>query len=78
VTIPDEVAKSEDGLAGGFQLGRPPRELPFKGDFPIRTIRPHEGLMVLFPAYLYHGTVPFRSKKRRISIAFDVVPDRAA
>lgn len=31
--------------------------------------------MVLFPAYLYHATVPFNSRQRRISIAFDVLPD---
>jgi hypothetical protein len=32
-------------------------------------------MMVLFPAYLYHATVPFRSSERRISIAFDVLPE---
>jgi hypothetical protein len=30
---------------------------------------------VLFPAYLYHATVPFNSGQRRISIAFDVLPE---
>ena len=34
-----------------------------------------EGMMVLFPAYLYHATVPFNSEQRRFSIAFDVLPE---
>ena len=82
VTIPPEVTSADNGadgtVKGGFEVGRPPRELPFSGTFPRRTIKPQEGLMVLFPAYLYHGTVPFKSDKRRISIAFDVIPQPAS
>ncbi len=78
VTIPPEVTSADNGadgtVKGGFEVGRPPQELPFAKAFPRRTIKPEEGLMVLFPAYLYHGTVPFKSDKRRISIAFDVIP----
>ncbi len=81
VTIPEEISSPQNGaggvMKGGFEVGRPPQELPFSQPFPIRTIRPHEGLMVLFPAYLYHGTVPFKSRQRRISIAFDVIPGKA-
>ena len=57
------------------RLGRPPQELGLKARFPSRTIKPQEGMMVLFPAYLYHATVPFNSRQRRISIAFDVLPE---
>jgi len=82
VTIPPEVTGEENGadgtVKGGFEVGRPPQELPFGKDFPMRTIKPQEGLMVLFPAYLYHGTIPFKSDKRRISIAFDVIPQPAS
>jgi len=81
VTIPPEVTDAENGadgtVKGGFEVGRPPQELPFAKAFPTRTIKPQEGLMVLFPAYLYHGTIPFKSDKRRISIAFDVIPHPA-
>jgi len=80
VTIPDEISSPDNGadgrIKGGFEVGRPPRELPFSQPFPLRTIKPHEGLMVLFPAYLYHGTVPFKSRQRRISIAFDLIPGK--
>lgn len=36
-------------------------------------VRPQEGLLVLFPSYLYHQTVPLTQKETRMCIAFDVV-----
>ena len=43
---------------------------------PEITVRPSVGLLVLFPSYFWHGTVPFRSHQPRLSVAFDAVPDR--
>ena len=31
--------------------------------------------MVLFPSYMFHETIPFKSSETRISIAFDIVPE---
>ena len=45
-----------------------------KAEPEVRLYRPKEGLMLLFPSYLYHMTVPIETKEQRISIAFDVVP----
>jgi tetratricopeptide (TPR) repeat protein len=39
-----------------------------------RMVRPEPGLLVLFPSYFYHGTVPFEDAGRRTTIAFDIVP----
>jgi len=39
-----------------------------------KVIEPRDGLMLFFPAYFLHGTVPFQSEDTRISIAFDVQP----
>jgi hypothetical protein len=39
-----------------------------------RTVRPEPGLLILFPSYFYHGTVPFEDHRHRTTIAFDVVP----
>ena len=61
VTIPPEVSGSGADNAGAFEMGRPPEELPFKAQFPVETVKPAEGLMLLFPAFMYHGTVPFKS-----------------
>ena len=38
---------------------------------------PVEGELVLFPSWLWHQTVPFSAGRRRISIAFDVIPGDA-
>ena len=45
-----------------FKLDRPPR---------LHAVQPEEGLLVLFPSFFWHGTVPFESAQPRISIAFD-------
>ena len=29
---------------------------------------------MLFPSYMSHGTVPFTTDEKRLTIAFDVVP----
>ena len=39
-------------------------------------VRPEVGMLVLFPSYFWHGTVPFSSEQTRLTVAFDVVPDR--
>lgn len=74
VRIPGEITSGR-GNAGWFELGRPPGEIRFEAEPSTRPIQPEEGLMILFPAYFYHGTIPFESDETRISIAFDVVPD---
>jgi Tfp pilus assembly protein PilF len=72
--LPDVVA-DEQAKGGWFQLGRPPDAMPLKAKHETSEIRPYEGLMVLFPGYYYHATVPFKSPQRRVSIAFDVVAE---
>lgn len=44
---------------------------------PEYFIKPEPGLLALFPSYMWHGTVPFAGApdERRLTIAFDVVPD---
>ena len=72
--MPDVVSDDEK-KAGWFELGRPPSELPLKAEPRIKLIKPEEGLMILFPGYYYHATVPFKSGQQRISVAFDVVAE---
>jgi Flp pilus assembly protein TadD len=40
------------------------------------SVRPQVGMLVLFPSYFWHGTVPFRSSQARLTVAFDAVPER--
>ncbi|HUY84415.1 MAG TPA: tetratricopeptide repeat protein [Steroidobacteraceae bacterium] len=39
------------------------------------SVRPRIGMLVLFPSYFWHGTVPFQGDQARLTVAFDVVPD---
>ncbi len=41
----------------------------------MEAFRPEEGLMMVFPSYFYHRTIPFEAAEHRISIAFDVLPE---
>ena len=73
--IPDVVRDDDPAHEGWIEFGRPP--LDFHAKQPPRTtlIRPREGLMLLFPSYLYHQTVPFRAPVERVSVAFDLLTD---
>ena len=72
VSVPDAV-KDETAMQGWIKFGEPAFDLVMKN--PVRrTIQPVGGRLVLFPSYLWHGTVPFRDKAARTTIAFDVVP----
>ncbi|MBU6417237.1 MAG: tetratricopeptide repeat protein [Xanthomonadaceae bacterium] len=37
-------------------------------------VRPKPGMLVLFPSYFWHGTVPFQGERTRLTVAFDAVP----
>ncbi len=72
IALPSEVGDPQK-KHGWFTLGEPPFDLRWND--PVRRyIQPHEGSLVLFPSYFYHGTVPFHSHTNRTTIAFDVVP----
>lgn len=38
-------------------------------------LKPVAGHVVLFPSYMWHGTVPFESEQTRLTVAFDLVPE---
>src|SRR5471032_104836 len=72
VSVPDAV-RCETAKQGWIKFGEPAFDVVMKR--PIcRTIQPVPGRLVLFPSYIWHGTVPFRDKAARTTIAFDVVP----
>ena len=58
---------------GSIKFGEPgTRTTPKLGYEHI--IRPEPGTLVLFPSYMWHGTVPFTSDTKRMTLAFDVRP----
>ena len=72
VRVPDETHDPDRHQAGWIGFGRLPSNFRCAVEPETRAIRPEEGLMVLFPSYFYHHTMPSESADTRISIAFDV------
>lgn len=71
VEVPD-AAQDKQAQQGWIKFGEP----SFAVDAPVRrTVQPMPGRLVLFPSYMWHGTVPFRGPTARTTIAFDAVPD---
>ena len=62
-----------EGKEGWLAFGAP----AFEGVRPLppeHYEKPEPGRLVLFPSYMWHGTVPFSGTEPRLTIAFDVVP----
>ena len=72
VTVPKET-EDQQTRNGWIKFGEPSIPLPL--DNPIRrAVQPVPGRLVLFPSYMWHGTVPLQAASPRTTIAFDVAP----
>jgi len=72
IELPD-VGNDAEENAGCLTFGQP--SLITTPALPAEHIvRPEVGMLVLFPSYFWHGTVPFASERSRLTVAFDVVP----
>jgi tetratricopeptide (TPR) repeat protein len=74
VQLPDSVQKHARDHEGWIEFGRGPDHLYRSSTPDVRLIQPREGLLLSFPSYLWHRTIPFTSEQERFSIAFDVIP----
>ncbi|MFQ5775321.1 MAG: tetratricopeptide repeat protein [Kiloniellaceae bacterium] len=75
VRLPETIGQPGQGEAGWIEFGRPPEHFHCTVEPEVRVFRPEQGLMLLFPSYFYHRTVPFESTDVRVSISFDVLPE---
>lgn len=62
--------------AGCLELGADALPGSKRAPPSLFRVRPAEGLLLLFPSYFYHRTVPFDAEGTRISVAFDLMPVR--
>ncbi|MCC5996405.1 MAG: tetratricopeptide repeat protein [Oceanicaulis sp.] len=71
VELPDAV--SAGGREGWIRFGE--AGIPVA---PPQTaqhwVKPEPGMLVLFPSYMWHGTVPFGGEQARLTMAMDIVP----
>jgi tetratricopeptide (TPR) repeat protein len=70
VTLPDDL-QNERTKAGWFYVGVPNIKLQSELT-PTRYIKPEIGKLILFPSFLWHGTVPFKEGSYRLTVAYDV------
>lgn len=72
VAVPPAV-KDETARQGWIKFGEPSLQVALKQ--PVRrAIQPAAGRLILFPSYMWHGTIPFHDTPARTTIAFDIVP----
>ena len=72
VAVPD-AAEDEIARQGWIKFGEPAFAMPLR-DAVRRSVKPVPGRLVLFPSYMWHGTVPFHAPTARTTIAFDAIP----
>ncbi len=72
IALPEAVAGSP-GREGWLKFGEPGIATEPKLG-PEHFIEPEAGRVVLFPSYMWHGTVPFGGETPRLSVAFDLLP----
>jgi tetratricopeptide (TPR) repeat protein len=68
-SVDEDAAKRHEGW---IQFGAPPANLGITLE-PRRVVEPKPGRLVLFPSYMWHGTIPFGSGDR-LTAAFDYLP----
>jgi tetratricopeptide (TPR) repeat protein len=76
VTLPEVIHAPDGHRAGWIEFGEPYWDIAHSVQPELKTVQPEEGLLLLFPSYFYHRTLPFAADRQRISISFDVVPMR--
>lgn len=62
-----------DGREGWIKFGEPAVRSEPRLEAE-HFVKPAPGTLVLFPSYMWHGTVPFGGETDRLTIAFDVIP----
>jgi len=72
--IPEGIHASQTKHAGWIEFGRPPLdEYRYSYEPRTLTIEPTEGMLLLFPSYYWHGTIPHTSDDLRISFGFNLL-----
>lgn len=71
VQVPPEVSDLR-ARHGWIKFGEP--GIPIPGADAEHYVQPRAGRLVLFPSYMWHGTMPIVGDAPRITIAFDMVP----
>jgi len=74
VRVPAGSREAPRDQSGWIEFHRPPTSYGRDVDVEVTLVRPEEGMLIIFPSYFFHRTLPTSTDQERISIAFDVVP----
>ncbi len=70
IEVPHAVA---NGREGWIKFGEPSMRVA-PAQEAERFIAPRPGRLLMFPAYMWHGTIPFGGDEDRLTCAFDIAP----
>ena len=70
IDLPAEIGESD---IGALAFGKPDGALGLNLS-ARRIVQPRSGLLVIFPSFFWHGTLPFESVSNRLTVAFDAIP----
>ena len=68
--VPPEVEDTE-AKSGWIKFGEP--RFPVPGATAGKYVQPKVGMLVLFPSYMWHGTMPIHGSQPRMTVAYDAV-----
>lgn len=68
--VPPEVEDTE-AKSGWIKFGEP--RFPVPGATAGKYVQPEVGMLVLFPSYMWHGTMPIHGSQPRMTVAYDAV-----
>jgi hypothetical protein len=74
IDLPDSMA--DNGSREGVLTFGEPSIATTPALHAEHVVRPEVGMLVLFPSYFWHGTVPISGNQTRLTVAFDAVPGR--
>ena len=75
VALPEAIgADGADSEAGWISFGAPDISVPGCDLSAQLAVKPRVGRLVLFPSFMWHGTVPFTGVQPRLTVAFDLMP----
>ena len=62
-----ELSEENKEYAGWIEFNKSGYELPHFGkEKDIEKIKPENGMFILFPSYIWHGTLPYSGKKTEL------------
>ncbi|HEX6375220.1 MAG TPA: putative 2OG-Fe(II) oxygenase [Allosphingosinicella sp.] len=68
------AAPEIEGVGGSIRIGVLPDWAGVDPPWPVLTLKPVPGRLLIFPSFVPHDTVPTGARGERIAVAFDVSP----